>query len=160
MSEDHARREVRRAVEAQGGRGEFAERAGIDPGTLGDFLDGKRWAHARTRTRIELALGWPPGRIVDLRDGFTLGPDTRAATRQIQDMIDAHPGLHPVAKAHLKKQIEFLEIVPADAPVGPHTQLEDEDMEDVRDATSLAKLSDVSDSLAEPPPDKGRRRRK
>lgn len=69
MSRDVARREVRRAVEEKWTRGAFAERARIDPGTLSDFLDGKRWAQAVNRTKIEKALDWPAGSINDMADG-------------------------------------------------------------------------------------------
>lgn len=70
MSRDDARREARRAVEATGlTRSAFADQAGIDVGTLSDFLDGKRWPQAPKRRKIEERLGWPAGRISDLADG-------------------------------------------------------------------------------------------
>src|SRR5688500_18512912 len=69
MDEDLARRAVRRAVEAKGGRKDFADSAGIDSGTLTDFLEGIRWPHPKTRSKIETALGWPAGRILDIAEG-------------------------------------------------------------------------------------------
>lgn len=39
---------------------EFARKADVDPGTLTDFLAGKRWPQPATRKKISLALGWPP----------------------------------------------------------------------------------------------------
>ena len=63
-----ARREVDRLVQ-QEGRTRFAARAGMDPKTLGDFLNGNRWSQGPTFSRIEAALGWPPGRIADIAAG-------------------------------------------------------------------------------------------
>lgn len=42
---------------------------GADPGTIGDFLNGKRWPKTGTQGKIEHALGWPPGAIRVLADG-------------------------------------------------------------------------------------------
>jgi hypothetical protein len=69
VSRDVARREARRAVEVRWTRSAFASRAAIDPGTLGDFLDGKRWPQGGNRAKIERALGWPIGAIADMADG-------------------------------------------------------------------------------------------
>lgn len=66
MTRDQARREVQRHVDAAGGISSFAKSAALDPGTLSDFLNGKRWPHARNRTKIEDTLGWPHGQIEDL----------------------------------------------------------------------------------------------
>lgn len=111
MTQDAARREVRRAVEAtQLSRRAFAERAKVDPKTLGDFLDGRRWAQQPTRNKIERALGWPSGRITDLAEGsqnavrLPLPPpplDLFAA-------IDGEVRLLPEVKEHLKKQVGLL----------------------------------------------------
>lgn len=72
MSQDAARRAVRNAIDARWARGAFADKAKIDPGTLGDFLDGKRWPQGRNRAKIEEALGWPVGSIEDLSEGLPL----------------------------------------------------------------------------------------
>lgn len=36
---------------------------GVDPGTIGDFLNGKRWPKIGTQGKIEHALGWPSGTL-------------------------------------------------------------------------------------------------
>ena len=36
---------------------------GSDPGTIGDFLNGKRWPKIGTQGKIERALGWAPGTL-------------------------------------------------------------------------------------------------
>jgi len=38
-------------------------KADADPGTIGDFLNGKRWPKIGTQGRIEKALGWTPGTL-------------------------------------------------------------------------------------------------
>lgn len=73
MSKEFARREVRKAVEAQWTRLAFARRAKLDPGTLTDFLEGRRWPQGPTLAKIESGLGWPAGRITDMADGFGAG---------------------------------------------------------------------------------------
>jgi transcriptional regulator with XRE-family HTH domain len=114
MSRETAGREVRRAVAATGlTRVAFADRAKVDPGTLGDFLDGRRWPQAPTRRKIEKALGWPAGRISDLADAETTVP----AAVAIEDLINADPSLHPVAKAHFLNQLELLRLIPPDAQI-------------------------------------------
>lgn len=42
---------------------ELAERASVDPKTVGDLIRSRRWPIARTRARIEKALGWPAGEL-------------------------------------------------------------------------------------------------
>lgn len=70
MSRAEARRAVRLAVEALGTQASFAASAGLDAGTVGDFLRGKRWANSATRRKIEAALGWPAGYVADLAQGY------------------------------------------------------------------------------------------
>ncbi|MCW2542821.1 MAG: hypothetical protein JWM40_373 [Frankiales bacterium] len=41
--------------------GRLAAESGADPGTIGDFLSGKRWIKLPTQGKIERALGWPAG---------------------------------------------------------------------------------------------------
>lgn len=36
---------------------------GADPGTVGDFLNGKRWPKLGTQGKIERALEWPAGTL-------------------------------------------------------------------------------------------------
>lgn len=42
---------------------DLAREAGIDPGTLGDFLAGRRWPQAKSRSKIEQALHLNPGML-------------------------------------------------------------------------------------------------
>lgn len=41
----------------------LARQSDVDPGTIGEFLAAKRLPRIATRSRIEAALGWPPGSI-------------------------------------------------------------------------------------------------
>jgi hypothetical protein len=45
---------------------------GADPGTIGDFLNGKRWPKIGTQGKIEHALGWAPGTLRTIASG---GPE-------------------------------------------------------------------------------------
>jgi transcriptional regulator with XRE-family HTH domain len=54
----------------------LAENKIISAGTLIAFEKGRSWPRESTRTRLEEALGWPPGEIVRLRRHFT--PDAAA----------------------------------------------------------------------------------
>lgn len=47
---------------------------GADPGTIGDFLNGKRWPKIGTQGKIEKALGWPAGSIRQIGNGATPDP--------------------------------------------------------------------------------------
>lgn len=107
MSEDDARREVRRAVQEAGGRVAFAKAAKLDAGTLGDFLDGNRWPQDRTMTKIEQALGKPVGWITDLREGRGGRPELTAEDAVIAAIL-ADPNLLPEAKTHLVNQYGLL----------------------------------------------------
>lgn len=42
---------------------------GADPGTIGDFLNGKRWPKIGTQGKIERALGWAPGTLRSIAAG-------------------------------------------------------------------------------------------
>lgn len=62
------------AVEAAaGGKGwnisDLASAAGVDYGTVSDFIQGKRWAQTKTRAAIEKALDWPVGTIQSIARG-------------------------------------------------------------------------------------------
>lgn len=174
MSRETASREVRRAVDALGmTRLAFAEKARVDPGTLGDFLDGKRWAQAPTRRKIELALGWPAGRISDLEHEAKI-----AHAEGIEQAIEADEDLHPAAKAHLLNQLELLRLIPPGVPIqallqerrrrsarkqtvaSPESDPTHDQVTD-RLSTSLAAVSDQGDTLpASPHPARSNRPRK
>lgn len=42
---------------------------GADPGTIGDFLNGKRWPKIGTQGKIEKALSWPAGTLRAIASG-------------------------------------------------------------------------------------------
>lgn len=46
-----------------------ARTAGLDLGTVSDFLSGQRWPKPGTQGAIEVALEWPPGTIERLASG-------------------------------------------------------------------------------------------
>lgn len=48
----------------------LALEAGADPGTVGDFLNGKRWIKIPTQGKIERAFGWPAGAISSIEAGL------------------------------------------------------------------------------------------
>jgi transcriptional regulator with XRE-family HTH domain len=50
-------------------QGQLAQRAGVDSGTLGDFMAGRRWPRNTTQFKIEQALGWRTGSIARIADG-------------------------------------------------------------------------------------------
>lgn len=61
---------------------------GADPGTIGDFLNGKRWPKIGTQGKIERALGWTPGTLRLIASG---GPEPVVAVggrRHDQDQYD------------------------------------------------------------------------
>lgn len=52
----------------------LADKAEVDPGTVGDFLNGSRWPKVRTQGRLEKALGWPAGTIHQIAQGAQVSP--------------------------------------------------------------------------------------
>jgi hypothetical protein len=63
---------------------------GADPGTIGDFLNGKRWPKIGTQGKIERALGWTPGTLRLIASG---GPEPEPTVavggrRHDQDQYD------------------------------------------------------------------------
>lgn len=65
---------------------QLAEKAGVDTKTVGDLIRGTRWPIARTRARIERALGWPPGELQRIRSRENEGPQIPP---DLQRKIDA-----------------------------------------------------------------------
>lgn len=53
---------------------QLAAKAGVDPKTVGDLVRAVRWPIARTRAKIERALGWPPGELTRIRSERPGGP--------------------------------------------------------------------------------------
>jgi hypothetical protein len=63
---------------------------GADPGTIGDFLNGKRWPKIGTQGKIERALEWPAGTLRTIAAGGP-APDpavTVGGHREDQDPYD------------------------------------------------------------------------
>lgn len=107
MSRDDVRREVRRAVDSTGRtRKQFALDAGVDAKTLNAFLSGERWPHGPTRTRVEAALGWAPGRMTDL-EAADLTADDHAGL-SVEDAILADDSLGPEVKQSLLSLVRLL----------------------------------------------------
>lgn len=52
----------------------LVEETGADPGTIGDFLNGRRWPKIGTQGRIEDAVGWPSGTIRQIGNGGDVPP--------------------------------------------------------------------------------------
>lgn len=59
-----ARREVELLLNGRGWNiADLGRATGVDLGTIGDFLNGKRWPQRSTQTKIEAALDLAPGTI-------------------------------------------------------------------------------------------------
>ena len=74
MPNDEGRIRARLAVTAELAHREWnaarlASHSKADPGTIGDFLAGKRWIKLPTQGKIERALEWPPGTISSIEAG-------------------------------------------------------------------------------------------
>lgn len=48
---------------------DLARESGADVGTVGDFLNGKRWIKIPTQGKIERAFGWPAGSVASIEAG-------------------------------------------------------------------------------------------
>ncbi len=59
----------------------LATEAGIDYGTAGDFLNGKRWPKVGTLGKIDAAVGWTPGTLAAIGEELQAAdvPNTPAA---------------------------------------------------------------------------------
>ena len=87
MSEDGRRRAGRYAEKMLGERRKdrtwLVDMTSLDPATVADFLDGKRWPRTGSRNAIEAALGIDQGTLKDVADGW--------------GQVD--PGMDPVERA-------------------------------------------------------------
>lgn len=75
------------------GRAWLIDQTGLDPGTVGDFLNAARWPKVSSQGKIEKALGWPAGSICQIGHGADPGAvgaprDHRAA------LLVAQPRCH------------------------------------------------------------------
>lgn len=87
--------DVQRAINAemaQAGytRSQMAAAIGIDPGTLGDLLDGRRTPKAPTQGKVERYFRWPAGTIAEVlaSRGHLPASKTVTAAQVLQGLID------------------------------------------------------------------------
>lgn len=69
---------------------------GVDAGTIGDFLNGKRWPKTGTQGKIEKALSWPPGTLRAIAGGAeppAVGGDTQDAETEDELLYRRPEGL-------------------------------------------------------------------
>ena len=52
----------------------LVDETGVDPSTIGDFLNGARWPKLSTQGKIEAAVGWEPGTIRRIWNGGEVPP--------------------------------------------------------------------------------------
>lgn len=79
MATEGGRADARRAVmrlmaERDWNPARLATEAGIDYGTAGDFLNGKRWPKVGTLGKIDRALGWTPGTLAAIGEELQAPP--------------------------------------------------------------------------------------
>lgn len=77
MGSDDVRRELATEMVARGwSKAALSREANVDPGTIGDFLNGKtQRLHSTTAQRLEHAVDWPAGRVDELMS-VPAGPAT------------------------------------------------------------------------------------
>ncbi|PZG49830.1 hypothetical protein C1I98_10970 [Spongiactinospora gelatinilytica] len=83
MSQDRARA-AQHVVARRGELGltqqQLASVAEIDVKTIFNLESGERWPHARTRARIEAALGWAAGTLTEIAAGRDPRPSASATS--------------------------------------------------------------------------------
>lgn len=70
---------------------QLADKAGVDAKTIGNLESRGKWPIARTRARIEQALGWPPGELARIAAGSQpkiVSPNARKVLRRELDDED------------------------------------------------------------------------
>lgn len=128
MNYDAARLALRRALAAKGWNpADLSRAAGVDQGTVLDFLNGNRTPQIKTRGRMEQAVGWPAGTLDDIAAGhepplveldeqddeqdggrhLTVAPDV-PPENPVLEAIRNDPHLLPEAKEHLLNQYGLL----------------------------------------------------
>lgn len=82
--------------------------AGIDAGTLADFLGGTRWPKTATQGKIEKALGWEPGTINAMAHGAAAPERTRDAeeTSELEGLIAELRGASPERRKLLRDLLQ------------------------------------------------------
>lgn len=126
---ERARQAVRRTLTAkQWNPAELAREAKTDIGTVLDFLNGNRKIQSKTQGKIEEALGWPPGTLLDIaREGLEIAdlasmesaparnlsvvPERVQPVEEDNAVLEAirlDPYLLPEAKEHFTNQYALL----------------------------------------------------
>lgn len=97
----------------------LAERAGVDPTTVNAFLKGRNWPQARTRAKLEVALGWPVGTLARVAMGEDpprslpkSADDLRRLITEAQEELTwlnpRHESTRRLITARLQREIEDL----------------------------------------------------
>jgi hypothetical protein len=86
--------------------------AGVDAGTVGDFLNGKRWPKIGTQGKIEKALGWSLGTLRSIAAGAPVpdpvNPDAAGSANEDGDSFRYRrpPGLTGEQWERIRHQTE------------------------------------------------------
>jgi transcriptional regulator with XRE-family HTH domain len=98
-TQDRAREAVRTAMGQKGmSNKELAQAAGVDEGTVGDFLNGKRWPRPGNLVKLDTALGWDAGTIARVGTGGAVPnvrPDRDDPGVLLDIAADAYADLSP-----------------------------------------------------------------
>lgn len=138
------RQAVARAVDAALARlgwtaSDLTRETGLDPGTVGDFLNAGRWPQAPTRGKIERALGWEYGRIKLIAEGVDPGevPDpTDRRAPDIAELLASDPTLSEASRAHIVAQYRLLQQL--SRLEVPDDDGQDVDEQAIRDSRSMS----------------------
>jgi hypothetical protein len=93
MPDNDGRTRARLAVSAELARREWsparlATEAGADPGTIGDFLNGRRWIKLPTQGKIERALEWDAGTLSSIEAGIDPRETVAPADEDDEDLFE------------------------------------------------------------------------
>lgn len=116
--EKRARAAVQRAMGERGyTAAALAREANVDPGTVGDFLNGKRWPRREKMAAMERALLLTPGTLTQLSEGGAGEGESIAPLRRGRPTPDEaegiaedasyrfHPGLRRFTDAELIREL-------------------------------------------------------
>lgn len=71
---------------------DLAREAGVDSGTIGDFVNGVRWPQMATRSKIAMAFGWTPDSLGRIERGEPPVPATISrgtGTSEVYEIVGA-----------------------------------------------------------------------
>jgi DNA-binding CsgD family transcriptional regulator len=135
---DAVREAVRARMRARGvSTLELAEIAGVSYNTINMFLTGIRgWPRARSRAKIEIALGWQPGEMEKIARNVSNGAQIDYRRQQVdtESVVSVHRDTNP----H----------VVLDFPPGALDGLSAAEVREVRAAAELAALQRMREILA------------